>query len=406
MSEITNEDSATPSELYGTYTWKIGNFLEKSKKEIRSNVFEVGGHQWYILVYPQGCEISNYLSVFLCVANHHKLLPGWKHFAVVTVSLMNIYPNKSKHSDTLHEFCKRERDWGWKKFIELPRIQEGFIHDSCSLIIKAQVQVIRKSVDGPFPCLDGQYRKELLRVYLTNVEHIMLRFMKEKRSKLMEDKTRWTSLCAFLLGMDQKSRRTLSAEKMDVIQKLVVKHFSTNKEVTFPLVMDFLFKGLSSLVLDTKEKIIHTTSKQMVKLLKDLDSPVNTILKALEEEPKKERAFDGKELTAPIVTVDKDMFVLADDAILLLEKAVLEPFPDERVPPNRMEVDYDGDQRDDEKLLTEYGRHTLEVFIIDHIFCNKIELAYKDAIALKMQEELIREEEDLKKRRVKSTKSS
>lgn len=133
----------------------------------------------------------------------------------------------------------------------------------------------------------------------------------------------------------------MSAEKMDVIQKLVVKHFSTNKEVTFPLMMDFLFKGLSSLVLDTKEKIIHTTSKQMVKLLKDdLDSPVNTILKALEEEPKKERAFDGKELTAPIVTVDKDMFVLADDVILLMEKAVLEPFPDERVPPNRIEVSF------------------------------------------------------------------
>lgn len=104
--------------------------------------------------------------------------------------------------------------------------------------------------------------------------------------------------------------------------------------------MDFLFKGLSSLILDTKEKRIHTISKQIVNLLKDdLDSPENT-LKALEDEPKKERAFDAKELTAPIVSVDKDMFVLADDAMLLLEKAVLEPFPDERVPPKRMEVSF------------------------------------------------------------------
>lgn len=62
-------------------------------------------------------------------------------------------------------------------------------------------------------------------------------------------------------------------------------------------------------------------------------------------------------------------------------------------------------ERDDEKLLTEYARHTLEVFVLDHIFCNKIEMAYKDAIALKMQEELIREE-DLKNRKVKSNKSS
>ena len=30
----------------------------------------------YILIYPQGCDVSNHLSLFLCVANHDKLLPG------------------------------------------------------------------------------------------------------------------------------------------------------------------------------------------------------------------------------------------------------------------------------------------------------------------------------------------
>uniref|UniRef100_M4E3C8 MATH domain-containing protein n=1 Tax=Brassica campestris TaxID=3711 RepID=M4E3C8_BRACM len=349
MSEITKEDS------------------EICKKEIRSNVFEIGGLQWYILFYPQGCEICNHLSVFLCAASHQKLLP-----------------------DTLHKFYKREHDWGWKNFIELPRLLDGFIDDSGSLIIKAQVQVIRKSVNGPFPCLDSQYRKELLRVYFKVVKQIFLRFMKEKRNKLMEDKTRWTSLCAFWLGMDQKPRRAMSREKMDVIQKLVVKHFFINKNVTSPLVMDFLFKGLNSLVLDTnKEKIILTISKQIVRLLKDDSDASEKTLKTLEDEPKKEIAFAAKELAVPIVSVDNDMFVLADDAMLLLEKAVLEPFPDERVPPNRMEVDYD-EESDDEKLLTEYARHTLEVFVLDHIFCNKIEIAYKEASELKMHEELIR----------------
>ncbi|CAN7045182.1 unnamed protein product [Brassica oleracea var. botrytis] len=211
--------------------------------------------------------------------------------------------------------------------------------------------------------------------------------MKEKRNKLMEDKTRWTRICAFWLGMDQKSRRAISREKMYVIQKLVVKHFFINKNVTSPLVMDFLFKGLNSLVLDTnKEKIILTISKQIARLLKDDSNASETTLKTLEDEPKKEIAFDAIELAVPIVSVDNDMFVLADDAMLLLEKAVLEPFPDERVPPNRIEVDYD-EESDDEKLLTEYARHTLEVFVLDHIFCNKIEIAYKEASALKMHEE-------------------
>lgn len=148
------------------------------------------------------------------------------------------------------------------------------------------------------------------------------------------------SLCAFWLEMDQKSRREMSREKMEVILKLVVKHFFIKKEVTSSLVMDFLFHGLNSLVWNTNnEKTIHTVSKQMGKLLQDdLDS---TILKAIEEEPKEERATDVKNLPAPIVSVDKDVFVFVDDAMLLMEKAVdLEPLPDERDPQNRMEVSF------------------------------------------------------------------
>jgi hypothetical protein len=34
-------------------------------------------------VYPQGCDVANHLSLFLCVADYDKLLPGWSHFAQV-----------------------------------------------------------------------------------------------------------------------------------------------------------------------------------------------------------------------------------------------------------------------------------------------------------------------------------
>ena len=45
-------------------------------------------------------------------------------------------------SDTLHRFCKKEHDWGWKKFMELSKVLDGFtVADT--LVIKAQVQVIR-----------------------------------------------------------------------------------------------------------------------------------------------------------------------------------------------------------------------------------------------------------------------
>lgn len=362
-----------PSELFGKYTWKIEKFSQINKRELRSSAFEVGGYKWYILIYPQGCDVCNHLSLFLCVANHDKLLPGWSHFAQFTIAVVNKDPKKSKYSDTLHRFWKKEHDWGWKKFMELSKVFDGFI-DADTLIIKAQVQVIREKADRPFRCLDCQYRRELVRVYLTNVEQICRRFVEERRSKLgrlIEDKARWSSFCSFWLGIDQNARRRMSREKTDVILKVVVKHFFIEKEVTSTLVMDSLYSGLKALEGQNKSK------------------------------KGRARILDSEEMTAPIVRVEKDIFVLVDDVLLLLERAALEPLPpkDEKGPQNRTKDGNSGDDFNkegverDERRLTELGRRTVEIFVLAHIFSNKIEVAYQEAIALKRQEELIREEE-------------
>ncbi|PNY07372.1 MATH domain-containing protein at5g43560-like protein [Trifolium pratense] len=372
--DIDEDDGGPkPSELYGKYTWKIEKFSQITKRELRSNAFEVGGYKWYILIYPQGCDVCNHLSLFLCVANHDKLLPGWSHFAQFTIAVVNKDPKKSKYSDTLHRFWKKEHDWGWKKFMELSKVYDGFVDTSDNLIIKAQVQVIREKSDRPFRCLDCHYRRELVRVYLTNVEQICRRFVEERRSKLgklIEDKARWSSFFAFWREIDQTSRRRMSREKTDVILKVVVKHFFIEKEVTSTLVMDSLFSGLKALE-------GHTSKKGCVKLL------------------------DSEEMPAPIVRVEKDMFVLVDDVLPLLERASIEPLPpkDDKGPQNRTKDGNSGEDftkdsvERDERRLTELGRRTLEIFVLAHIFSNKIEVAYQEAVALKRQEELIREEE-------------
>ena len=46
------------------------------------------------------------------------------------------------------------------------------------------VALIRDRISRPFRCLDPQYRRELVRVYLTNVEGICRRFVEERRDKL------------------------------------------------------------------------------------------------------------------------------------------------------------------------------------------------------------------------------
>ncbi|MBA0681493.1 hypothetical protein Goari_023293 [Gossypium aridum] len=321
---------------------------------------------------------------------------GWGHFAQFTIAVVNKDPKKSKYSDTLHRFWKKEHDWGWKKFMELSKVYDGFI-ESDTLIIKAQVQVIKEKADHPFRCLDCQYRRELVRVYLTNVEQICRPFLDERRQmlgRLIGDKARWLSFRAFWLGIDQNNRHGMSKEKTDVILKVVVKHFFTEKEVTSTLVMDSLYSGLKALKGQSKSKKV------------------------------KSKVFDAEEMPAPIVHIEKDMFLLVDDVLLLLERATLEPLPpkDEKGPQNRTKDGNSGENLNkdsierDERHLTELGRRTVEIFVLAHIFSGRVR-KYKrreiwkmrneeerkgwsgrragqllEAIALRRQEELIREE--------------
>ncbi|OWM68142.1 hypothetical protein CDL15_Pgr016342 [Punica granatum] len=372
--DTDNDDDGgpKPSELYGKYTWKIEKFSEITKRELRSSAFEVGGYKWYILIYPQGCDVCNHLSLFLCVANHDKLLPGWSHFAQFTIAVVNKDPKKSKYSDTLHRFWKKEHDWGWKKFMELSKMSEGFVEED-TLIIKAQVQVIREKADRPFRCLDSQYRRELVRVYLTNVEQICRRFVEERRGKLgklIEDKARWTSFCAFWMDIDPDSRRSMSRENTDVILKVVVKHFFIEKEVTSTLVMDSLYSGLKAL--ESQSKCKKGRAKKS----------------------------DTDDMPAPIVRVEQDTFFLVDDVLPLLERAAIEPLPpkDEKGPQNRTKHHLRFLKLALASSLIRFDQlHTINRFDwldeVELVSGNKIEVAYQEAVALKRQEELIREEE-------------
>ncbi|XP_015077427.1 TNF receptor-associated factor homolog 1a [Solanum pennellii] len=363
-----DDDGPKPVDLYGKFTWKIEKFLQINNRELRSNEFEIGGYKWYILIYPQGCDVCSHLSLFLCVAGHHDLLPGWSHFAQFTIAVVNKDPKKSKYSDTLHRFWKEEHDWGWKKFMELDEVVDGFV-DSGTLIIKAHVQVIRERADRPFHCLDVQYRREIVGVYLTNVEKICLHFVEEQRGKLgkfIGDKARWPSFCAFWLGIDQNCKRLMLREKSDQILKLMVKNFFIQKEVTSTLMMDSLCSGLEALVGQTNGE---------------------------------SGKGNAEEQTVPIVSMENDMFVLVDDVLLLLERAVLEPFPpkNEKGPRDHTndvtpgeDTNEDSIQRD-ERRLNELGRQTIEIFVLAHIF-SKIEVAYEEAVALTELDKLSIEE--------------
>nr|GME18364.1 MATH domain-containing protein At5g43560 [Ipomoea batatas] len=114
--------------------------------------------------------------------------------------------------------------------------------------------------------------------------------------------------CTFWLGMDQNSKRRMSKEKSGAILKVIVKHFFVEKEVTSTLVMDSLYSGLK--VLEGQYKAKKNNGKHL----------------------------DVEEQSIPIIRMEKDMFVLVEDVLLLLERAALEQRPpkDEKGPQNRI----------------------------------------------------------------------
>jgi hypothetical protein len=74
-----------------------------------------------------------------------------------------------------------------------------------TILIVRLLFMCREKADRPFRCLDCQYRRELVRVYLTNVEQICRRFVEERRGKLgklLEDKNRWSRYCISIIEND------------------------------------------------------------------------------------------------------------------------------------------------------------------------------------------------------------
>ncbi|KAG4981704.1 hypothetical protein JHK87_026453 [Glycine soja] len=380
-----DDDGPKPSELYGRYTWKIENFSQITKRELRSNAFEVGSYKWYILIYPQGCDVCNHLSLFLCVANHDKLLPGWSHFAQFTIAVVNKDPKKSKYSDTLHRFWKKEHDWGWKKFMELSKVYDGFVDASDNLIIKAQVQVIRFAVImvcvGFVKLLYSNLALHALVAIQGKVDSDI--FQGQRQILTLHDTILWSGM-GLRLHLEQphfaEAANRSTKEKADrpfrcldcQYRRELVRVYLTNVE-------------------QICRRFVEERRSKLGKLIED-KARWSSGLKALEGQNKckkgRVKLLDAEEMPAPIVRAEKDMFVLVDDVLLLLERAAIEPLPpkDEKGPQNRTK----------QRRVFSWEVYLGELLVGRGSYGyadNKIEVSYQEAVALKRQEELIREEE-------------
>uniref|UniRef100_A0A453QWT9 MATH domain-containing protein n=1 Tax=Aegilops tauschii subsp. strangulata TaxID=200361 RepID=A0A453QWT9_AEGTS len=77
--------------IKGAYTWTMNNFLELDLKHfVRSPTFEVGGHKWYIGMYPHGDKYStDCLSLYLFLDTSDELPSESGKVVEMTLSILD-----------------------------------------------------------------------------------------------------------------------------------------------------------------------------------------------------------------------------------------------------------------------------------------------------------------------------
>ncbi|CAK8537501.1 unnamed protein product [Lathyrus sativus] len=116
-----DKDSSSPFR----FTWRIHGFSWINTLKLYSDVFEVGGYKWRILIFPKGNNVKNHLSMYLDVANSAKLPSGWSSYGEFSLTVVNQINNDySVTKDTQHRFNEQESDWGFTSFIPLSTLND------------------------------------------------------------------------------------------------------------------------------------------------------------------------------------------------------------------------------------------------------------------------------------------
>jgi len=143
IADITASEKPEEDSLSGAYEWVIENFSQLRDTKKYSEQFEIGGHTWRLLVFPQGNK-SDSLSLYLDVPDTEMLPFNWQRSAGFKLMLVNQQDRSQSFSkETNHTFTSRESDWGFTAFIPLQDITAAgspyLVNDT--LIIRVEVTV-------------------------------------------------------------------------------------------------------------------------------------------------------------------------------------------------------------------------------------------------------------------------
>jgi hypothetical protein len=79
--------------------------IDTACPECPSNHLSLFNNNRYVLIYPQGCDVCNHLSLFLCVADYDKLLPGEGNWGMIEREGTQCASGRAQHAHTC-QTCK------------------------------------------------------------------------------------------------------------------------------------------------------------------------------------------------------------------------------------------------------------------------------------------------------------
>ncbi|XP_010507510.1 PREDICTED: MATH domain and coiled-coil domain-containing protein At3g58250-like [Camelina sativa] len=122
-----------------SFTWVIKKFISVKSEYIYSDVFVVDGCNWRLLAYPKGeNKQSDYLSLYLEVADHELLPCGWRRQAKVSFTIPHhVTPKYSIVREAKHLFDQNSVSWGF------PTMVHRIILNPCSgLLVNGDLTIV------------------------------------------------------------------------------------------------------------------------------------------------------------------------------------------------------------------------------------------------------------------------
>ncbi|XP_040364398.1 uncharacterized protein LOC112173256 isoform X2 [Rosa chinensis] len=164
---VDNMDSNGSSGDNVSITWKIDNFSTLLCIKKYSDTFLTGQLRWRILLFPNGRESVDDLSVSFDVEGGSELPLGWSRYAQLSMTMVNqLQRSKSITKESRHVFNRGGSDCGFTSLIPLNELHDpskGYlVNDTCIIeanitVCKARIQISHdqktglESVDVPNP---------------------------------------------------------------------------------------------------------------------------------------------------------------------------------------------------------------------------------------------------------------